>query len=65
MLKITPNPLTPTERAGRTIAGVVMIGAAFFDGGRWVVAMLGALFLISAWLGDRPERSGGCGCCGE
>jgi len=45
------NNMKPEERFTRTVFGVIMIGAAFFSWGKWVVAVLGGLFLISAWEG--------------
>lgn len=65
MFIIKPNPLSPQARAGRTAAGVIMITAAFFTWGKWVVAGLGALLIVSAWIGSRAAGSGGCGCCRE
>ena len=42
----------PSEtRFTRTVFGVIMISAMFFSWGKYVVAVLGALFLISAMTG--------------
>ena len=35
----------------RTVFGIIMVGAAFVTWGRWVTAILGALFIISAATG--------------
>jgi hypothetical protein len=45
------NNMPEEERFSRTLFGVIMITAAFVDWGKWVVFVLGALFLISAWQG--------------
>jgi len=45
------NNMPPEERFTRTVFGVIMIGAAFFSWGKWIVLILGILFLISAWQG--------------
>jgi len=45
------NNIPPEDRFTRTLFGVIMIAAAFFPWGRWVVMVLGILFLISAWQG--------------
>ena len=39
------------ERFTRTLFGVIMIGSVFVGWGKWVIFVLGVLFLISAWLG--------------
>ena len=43
--------MKPEERFTRILFGFIMIAATFAPWGRWVVAVLGALFLISAWEG--------------
>ncbi|MDP2652838.1 MAG: DUF2892 domain-containing protein [Candidatus Omnitrophota bacterium] len=45
------NNMKPEERFTRTVFGVIMILAAFVSWGKWVVMVLGALFLVSAWQG--------------
>ena len=45
------NNMSPEERFTRTTFGVIMIAAAFFAWGKWVIFVLGILFLISAWQG--------------
>ncbi len=45
------NNMPPEERFSRTLFGVIMIVAAFVHWGKWVVLVLGVLFLISAWEG--------------
>jgi hypothetical protein len=45
------NNMPPEERFTRTLFGVIMILAAFVNWGKWIVLILGALFLISAWQG--------------
>ena len=43
--------IPPEDRFTRTVFGVIMILAVFVSWGKWVVFVLGVLFLISAWLG--------------
>lgn len=43
--------LKPESRFTRTVFGLIMIGAFFVPWGRWVVMVLGVLFLISAYNG--------------
>jgi hypothetical protein len=50
------NNLKPEERFTRTLFGLIMIIAAFVSWGKWVVMVLGVLFLISA-------REGYCVTC--
>lgn len=45
------NNMPEEERFSRTLFGVIMIGAAFVAWGKWLVFVLGVLFLISAWQG--------------
>ena len=45
------NNMKPEERFSRTLFGIIMIGSAFFRWGKWVIFVLGVLFLISAWQG--------------
>ena len=45
------NNMKPEERFTRTVFGVIMILAAFIGWGKWVILILGVLFLISAWQG--------------
>ena len=45
-----PN-LPPEFRFTRTVFGIIMIGAAFVEWGRWAVLVLGILYLISAFQG--------------
>ncbi len=51
-----PNNLTPEMRFTRVVFGLIMIASAFVPWGRWVVMVLGILFLFSA-------RSGFCVTC--
>lgn len=50
-MMIRVNTMPPEERLARTVFGVVMVGAAFVSWGKWIVFMLGIMFLLSAWLG--------------
>ena len=43
--------MKPEERFTRTVFGVIMILSAFIGWGKWVILVLGVLFLISAWQG--------------
>lgn len=43
--------ISPANKFTRTVFGVIMIGALFVPWGKWVVAALGFLFLISAATG--------------
>lgn len=45
------NNMPEEERFSRTLFGLIMIGAAFVSWGKWVVFVLGILFLVSAWQG--------------
>ena len=45
------NNMPPEERFSRTLFGVIMIAAAFVGWGKWVVLVMGALFILSSWLG--------------
>ena len=45
------NNMKPEDRFTRTLFGIIMIGVAFVGWGKWVVLVLGVLFLISAWEG--------------
>lgn len=45
------NNIPPEERFTRTLFGVIMIAGAFISWGKWVVCVLGILFLVSAWEG--------------
>ncbi len=45
------NNMAQEERFTRTTFGLLMMGAAFVSWGKWVVFILGVLFLISAWQG--------------
>lgn len=51
-----PNNIKPEERFTRTVFGLIMILAAFISWGKWIVFVLGVLFLISA-------REGYCVTC--
>ncbi|MCA9408755.1 MAG: DUF2892 domain-containing protein [Candidatus Omnitrophica bacterium] len=50
------NNLKPEERFTRILFGLIMILAVLVDWGKWVVMVLGILFLISA-------REGHCVTC--
>ena len=43
--------MKPEERFTRTLFGVIMILSAFIGWGKWIILILGVLFLISAWQG--------------
>ena len=43
--------MKPEEVFTRTVFGLIMIASAFFGWGRWVMLVLGVLFLISAYQG--------------
>lgn len=45
------NNMKPEEKFTRTLFGVIMVASAFISWGKWVVFVLGILFLISAWEG--------------
>ena len=45
------NTMPEEERFTRTFFGVMMILCAFVGWGKWVILVLGVLFLLSAWLG--------------
>jgi hypothetical protein len=45
------NNLPPKFRFTRTVFAIIMIGAMFFEWGKYAVAILGVLFLISAATG--------------
>ena len=45
------NNLAPEDRFTRTVFGTIMILSALVSWGKWVVFILGVLFLISAWQG--------------
>jgi hypothetical protein len=45
------NNMPEEERFSRTFFGIVMILAAFFSWGKWVICVLGVLFIFSAWQG--------------
>ena len=45
------NNMKPEERFSRTLFGIIMIGSTFLNWGKWVVFVLGILFLVSAWQG--------------
>ena len=45
------NNMPPEERFTRTTFGAIMILSFFVSWGRWVILVLGVLFLISAWQG--------------
>ena len=45
------NNMKPEERFTRTLFGIIMIGSAFVSWGKWIVFVLGILFLVSAWQG--------------
>jgi hypothetical protein len=47
MKKIMP----PEEVFTRTVFGIIMIASAFVSWGRWVMLVLGVLFLVSAFQG--------------
>ncbi|MBU0460343.1 MAG: DUF4395 domain-containing protein [Nanoarchaeota archaeon] len=49
--KIFKSNLPPKFRFTRVVFGVIMIAALFFSWGKYVVAVLGILFLISATFG--------------
>jgi len=65
------NNLKPEERFTRTVFGLIMILAAFISWGKWVVFVLGVLFLISAREGycmtcelyKKVQKSKGAGRC--
>jgi len=43
--------MPPEERFSRTLFGVIMILSAFVSWGKWVILVLGILFLVSVQLG--------------
>lgn len=43
--------MQPEERFTRTLFGIVMIVASFISWGKWIMLVLGVLFLASAWQG--------------
>lgn len=43
--------MKPEERFTRTLFGIIMMGSVFFSWGKWVVAVLGGLFIASAACG--------------
>lgn len=43
--------MPPNYRFTRTIFGIIMIAALWFSWGKYLVAVLGALFIISAYNG--------------
>ncbi len=43
--------MQPEERFTRTLFGIVMIVASFIAWGKWIMLVLGVLFLVSAWQG--------------
>lgn len=43
--------MPPEERFTRTTFGVIMIFSALVSWGKWVILVLGILFIISAWNG--------------
>ena len=45
------NNMSPEERFTRITFGVIMILSGFIAWGKWIVMILGVLFLISAWHG--------------
>ena len=45
------NNMQPEERFTRTLFGIVMIAASFIPWGKWIMLVLGVLFLVSAWQG--------------
>lgn len=45
------NNMPEEERFTRTLFGVIMMGSALVGWGKWVVFVLGFLFLVSAWQG--------------
>ena len=45
------NNMQPEERFTRTLFGIVMIAASFISWGKWIMLVLGVLFLVSAWQG--------------
>lgn len=49
-MKISKN-LTESYRFTRIVFGIIMIAALFFEWGKYAVAVLGVLFLISAATG--------------
>ena len=51
MKKKLRKNLPSSYRFTRTVFGIIMIGALFFEWGKYVVAVLGALFLISVVTG--------------
>lgn len=40
--------MRPEERFTKIVFGMVLIGSLFFSGGKWIVLVLGILFLVSA-----------------
>lgn len=43
--------ISPSDKFTRTVFGIIMITAFFFEWGRWATMILGVLFLISAVTG--------------
>ncbi|GEM_PF-3037511 len=43
--------MQPEERFTRTLFGIMMVVASFISWGKWIMLVLGVLFLVSAWQG--------------